>query len=53
MAEEKEKLLEAEEVRQRIADLKKRVEEMAAYIKIDERRQKLAGLEEQQAGADL
>lgn len=54
MAEEvKEKLLETEEVRQRIADLTKRVGEMADYIKIEDRRKRLAGLEEQQAGADF
>ena len=54
MAEEiKEKLLEVEEVRQRIEDLKKRVREMGSYIKIDARREKLAGLEAQQAGADF
>ena len=54
MAEEnKEKLLEVEEVRQRIEDLKRRVGEMADYIKVDERRTKLAGLEEQQASGDF
>jgi len=54
MAEEaKEKLLEAEEVRQRIDDLKRKVGEMADYIKIDERRARLASLEAQQAGADF
>ena len=54
MAEEvKAKLLEVEEVRQRIEDLKRRVGEMADYIKIDERRTKLAGLEEQQAQGDF
>ena len=54
MAEEnKDKLLEVEEVRQRIADLKKRVGEMADYIKIDARRKTLAGLEEQQSAADF
>ena len=54
MAEEvKEKLLEVEEVRQRIDDLKRRVGEMADYIKIDERRERLAGLEAQQADADF
>ena len=54
MAEEvKEKLLEVEEVRQRIEDLKRRVGEMADYIKIDERRKRLADLEEQQTGADF
>ena len=54
MVEEvKEKLLEVEEVRQRIEDLKRRVGEMAEYIKIDERRKRLADLEEQQTGADF
>ena len=54
MAEEtKEKLLEAEEVRQKIDELKTKVGEMAAYIKIDERRAKLAALEEQQASGDF
>ena len=43
MAEEaKEKLLETEEVRQRIEKLKASVAEMAAYIGIDERRSRLA-----------
>jgi len=54
MAEEaKEKLIEVEEVRQRIDDLKRRVGEMAEYIKIDERRARLKDLEDQQAGADF
>ncbi len=54
MAEEaKIKLLEVEEVRQRIADLRRRVSEMADYIKIDERRARLAELEEQQAQGDF
>ena len=54
MAEEaKEKLLEVEEVRQRIDDLKRRVGEMADYIKIGERRERLASLEAQQADADF
>ena len=54
MAEEaKEKLLEVEEVRQRIEALKKNVSEMADYIKIEERRKALAGYEELQAGADF
>ena len=54
MAEEtKEKLLEVEEVRQRIDDLRRRVGEMADYIKIGERREKLAGLEAQQAQGDF
>ena len=42
MAEEaKEKLLEVEATSQRIEDLKKRVAEMADYVKIDERRARL------------
>ena len=50
MAEEtKEKLLEVEEVSQRIEALKKSVAEMADYVKIEERRRTLAGLEAQQA----
>ena len=54
MAEDsKEKLLEAEEVRQKIDELKTKVKEMAAYIKIDERRARLAALEEQQASGDF
>ena len=53
MAEEKEKLIEAEEVRQRIAELKTKVGEMSEYIKIDERRAKLAELEAQQASGDF
>ena len=54
MAEEKkEKLLEAEEVRQKVADLKSRVGEMAGYIKVEERRSKLAALEAEQASADF
>ena len=54
MAEEvKEKLLEAEEVRQRIGKLRVAVDEMAAYIGIDERRRRLAELEGLQAGADF
>ncbi len=54
MAEEaKEKLLEVEEIRQRIDDLKRRVGEMADYIKIGERRERLASLEAQQADADF
>ena len=51
--EEKEKLLETEEVRQRIEKLKASVAEMAAYIGIDERRSRLASLEESQASADF
>lgn len=54
MAEEaKEKLLESEEVRSRIEDLKKRAAEMAAYIKIDARRTRMAELENQQAQGDF
>ena len=54
MAEEtKEKLLEVEEVSQRIAALKKSVAEMADYVKIAERREKLAALEAQQAAPDF
>ena len=54
MAEEtKEKLLEVEAVRQRIADLRTRVGEMAEYIKVGDRRAKLADLEAQQASADF
>ncbi len=54
MAEEtKDKLLEVEEVRQRIADLRTRVGEMASYIKVDDRRRALADLEAQQAAADF
>ncbi len=50
MAEEvKEKLLEVEEVSQRIADLKQRVAEMADYVKIADRRAKLASLEAKQS----
>ena len=54
MAEEtKVKLIEAEEVRQRIAELKKNSDDMAAYIKIDERRANLSKLEELQAQGDF
>ena len=54
MAEEKkEKLLEAEEVRQKVADLKLRIGEMSGYIKVEERRSKLAALEAEQASADF
>ena len=51
--EEKVKLLEVEEVRQKIEDLKKKVGEMADYIHIDDRRKKLAELEAQQASGDF
>lgn len=54
MAEEqKEKLLETEEVAQRIAKLKDDVAQMAGYIDIEGRRSRLAALEELQAGADF
>ena len=49
----KEKLLEVEEVRQHIEELRTKVGEMADYIRIDERRKKLAELEEQQASGDF
>ena len=50
--EQKEKLLEVEEVRQKIEALKQSVAEMADYIKIEDRRKTLAALEAQQADAD-
>jgi peptide chain release factor 2 len=54
MAEEKkETLIEPEEVRQRIEDIKARVGEMAEYIHIAERRARLADLESRQASADF
>ncbi|MBR4893576.1 MAG: peptide chain release factor 2, partial [Kiritimatiellae bacterium] len=54
MAEEvKIKLIEDEEVRQRIDDLKTKSIEMADYIKIAERRENLAKLEEMQAQGDF
>ena len=54
MAEEsKAKLLETEEVRQKIADLDRRAAEMADYIKIGERRAKLAELEAAQTSPDF
>ena len=54
MAEEsKEKLLEVEAVRQRIESLRTKVGEMADYIRIEERRARLAELEAEQAGADF
>ncbi len=54
MAEEpKAKLIEAEEVRQKIEGLKKRSSEMADYIKVGERRERLARLEERQAAPDF
>ena len=54
MAEEvKEKLLETEKVRQRIGKLRSSVDEMAAYIGIEDRRRRLAELEGLQASADF
>ncbi len=54
MAEEfKEKLLEVEEVRQRIEELRRKVAEMAAYIQVDARRARLGELEAQQASGDF
>ncbi len=54
MAEEKkESLIEVEEVRQRIGDLGEKAREMAEYIRIEERRRTLAGLEEKQASGDF
>ena len=52
-AETGEKLLELEEVRQRIEDLRRRVGEMADYIKVGERRGRLAALEAQQSEGDF
>ena len=49
----KEKLLEVEEVRARIDALKQSVAEMAEYVGIEDRRKRLAELEEQQASADF
>ncbi|MBR1870884.1 MAG: peptide chain release factor 2 [Kiritimatiellae bacterium] len=51
--EQKEKLLETEEVAQRIAKLRDDVAQMAGYIDIDGRRARLASLEEQQASGDF
>ena len=48
-----EKILEAEEVRQRLADLQKKTGEMAEYIKISERRARLKELEDEQAKGDF
>jgi len=54
MADEtKGRLLEIDEVRQRVEDLKGKVAEMAAYIRIEERRAKLAELEAVQASGDF
>ena len=53
MEEKKEKLLELDEVRQRIAKLEKLSGEMSDYIKIGERREKLAELEAEQAKGEF
>ena len=54
MAEEqKTKLIESEEVNRRVEGLRKSVAEMADYVKIEERRKKLAELEAQQADPDF
>ena len=54
MEQEKDKkLIETEEVRQRIAALQESVAKMADYIKIDERRERLAALEGEQAKGDF
>ena len=47
--EEKAKLIEPEEVNRRVEGLRKSVAEMADYVKIEERRRKLAELEGRQA----
>ncbi len=52
-AEEKEKLIEPEEVNRRVEGLRKSVAEMADYVKIEERRSKLTALEAQQADPDF
>ena len=51
--EEKAKLIEPEEVNRRVEGLRKSVAEMADYIRIDERRGKLAELEAKQASGDF
>ena len=51
--EEKAKLIEPEEVNRRVEGLRKSVAEMADYVKIEERRGRLASLEEQQADPDF
>ena len=47
------KIIEAESVRQRLADLKKRIAEMGEYVDIAARRERLAALEAKQADADF
>ena len=51
--EKKEKLLEPEEVGQRIADFRRRIGEMAEYISLSARRDRLAALEAEQAKPDF
>ena len=54
MAEaEKAKLIEPEEVNRRVEGLRKSVAEMADYVKIEDRRRKLAELEAQQADPEF
>ena len=54
MAEDtKNKLIETEAVRQRVSGLESKIGEMAEYIRIDERRRKLAELEALQSSADF
>lgn len=54
MAEQtKEKLIEAEEVRQKIEEIRAKAKEMAEYIRIDERRKHLEELEELQSQGDF
>ena len=54
MAEEdKAKLIEPEEVNRRVEGLRKSVAEMADYVKIEDRRRKLAELEAQQADSEF
>ncbi len=51
--EEKAKLIEPEEVNRRVEGLRKSVAEMADYVKIEDRRRKLAELEAQQADPEF
>ena len=51
--EQKDKLLEVEEVKQRIEKLRTSVGEMAAYIDVEGRRKRLAELEAEQASGDF
>lgn len=53
MADEKQKLIETEEVRARIADLKEKLRQSGEYIGIEKRRKHLEELEAAAAGADF